>query len=113
MTPMRQLNDRVVIVGSFRSKKLATVTKVTKTGQFETDITGDMKFCREGRQIGGDSHGRLWAHRASQQDILELEEETKKSLLTDKIFGKVQYKEKLMKLDLSKLERIQAILEEA
>lgn len=107
---MFKLNDVVVVrrSGMYHQKnKLAKITKVTKTGQVETDGTGEHKFNSDGSQRGRDAWGGLYISLATEADIQEITERDEVSSLLSQIKAV-----KMESLSKDKLQKILDLLKE-
>lgn len=107
---MFKLNDIVVVLTSgvyFGKRRLATVTKVTKTGQFETSITGTTKFNADGSERGRSKWGGFRICPASAEDIQQIND----SVEHDNLLYQIE-QVKMKSLTKNQLERILAITKE-
>ena len=76
-----KVGDVVVVYGNgvaHSDKRLAKITKITKTGQFETDGTSDTKFNSDGTQRGSNKWDGLRAYIPKPKEINEIREATEK-----------------------------------
>jgi hypothetical protein len=71
---MKELNVKVGDKVLINEDRLATVTKVTPTGRFETSKTGTSKFNKYGREIGKDIWYRNDVRFPTEEDYKRLKE---------------------------------------
>lgn len=105
------VGTQIVASNSYGSK-LGKVTKVTKTGQFETDVTHGTKFNPNGSERGGSAWGSTYCRVATKEDINAIEKQEAIRSAIDTIQKATDHPDKIRKIGLEKLNRIVAILKE-
>lgn len=101
-----------VVYTNRNGKRLATVTKITKTGQFEISVLTGTKFNPDGSERGNDAWNSGRCYIATSEMVKQMKDEKDLRVLINSLSNVFSHHDGIKKLGMDKLKRIQAIIDE-